>query len=297
MPHFSIIIALYNDWKPLDHCLHSLAGQENAPAFEVIVVDDGSEQTAPESIRTWNNCFPLAIVRQSHEGIAAARNRGIQNSTGSVLVFTDADCVMQRDGLAALHRTMIDNPQHNCFQLHLVSERSSLVGRAEELRLLGIQNQTLQPDGCIRYLNTAGFAIRRESAGSVLFNPVTQRAEDTLLLANLIGRGELPFFVPDAIVQHAIQLSLTQCFFKDIRSAWREGKAYDIIAAKGVTVRMNDRARMRMLLSMWSAARQPSIGTMAWCVVLLRRTVHRITRGLYKAFGIFRRPFSESNQQ
>jgi hypothetical protein len=68
----------------------------------------------------------------------------------------------------------------------------------------------LQPDGSIRYLNTAGFAIRRKGAdvAAGLFEPVARRAEDTLLLANLMRRGQLPLFVPDAIVEHAIPLSL-----------------------------------------------------------------------------------------
>ena len=46
----------------------------------------------------------------------------------------------------------------------------------------------LQPDGRIRYLNTAGFAIRRTAVNveEGLFDPVAIRAEDTLLLANLM---------------------------------------------------------------------------------------------------------------
>lgn len=287
-----MIIALYNDWEPLEHCLHSIGSQENAPPFEVIVVDDGSESSAPESILNRSERFPLSVLRQSHQGIAAARNRGIQNAKGAVLVFTDADCLMQPDCLAALHQALRGNPRRNSFQLHLVSDCSSLVGRAEELRLWGIQNQTMQPDGSIRYLNTAGFAIRRECAGPGLFDLAAKRAEDTLLLANLIARGELPFFVCDATVQHAIRLSLVRCFFKDIRSGWREGRTYDMIAAKGVTIRMDDRARMNMMLSMWRAAAQPSIGKMAWLVVIGRRTIHRIVRLIYRTSTFLRRQAS-----
>lgn len=283
LPDFSIIVALYNDWEIVARCLRSLGQQINAPSFEAIIVDDGSDSSAPESIRAWNRHFPLTVLRQPHAGIPTARNRGIQLAKGSILVFTDSDCEMKSNCLATLANAVMAFPRQNCFQLHLAGERSNLLGRAEELRLMSIQQQTLQPDGCIRYLNTAGFAVRRTflSIGP-LFDPLAVRAEDTLLLAQLIQRGELPLFVRDAIVQHNIKLSWYQCLSKDIRSAWQEGRTYEMIAAKGVSISMSHRARVEMMISMWKSAKQESIGTVAWSVVVARRTVHRIVRLLYK---------------
>src|SRR5271169_5113439 len=90
-PLFSIIIAVYNDWIALDPCLRSLSQQKDGATFEVIVVDDGSSEAAPEAIRQWTRCLSLTIVKQSHAGIPVARNHGIRVSKGSVLVFVDAD--------------------------------------------------------------------------------------------------------------------------------------------------------------------------------------------------------------
>ena len=70
IPLFSIIIAVYNDWIALDPCLRSLAQQNHEPSFEVIVVDDGCSEAAPEVIRQWARCLSLAIVRQSPAGIS-----------------------------------------------------------------------------------------------------------------------------------------------------------------------------------------------------------------------------------
>jgi glycosyltransferase involved in cell wall biosynthesis len=278
MPLLSIIIAVYNDWIALDPCLRSLAQQMQGPGFEVIVVDDGSSEAAPEVIRQWVQCLPLTIVRQAHSGISAARNRGIQISRGSVLLFTDADCRTQVGCLTALAATITDSLQHNCFQLHLIGDCSRQVGRAEELRLRTFQEHMLQPDGRIRYLNTAGFAIRRARVNieAGLFDPVARRAEDTLLLANLMQAGELPLFVADATIQHTIPLSLIECFRKDIRSAYLEGRTYDIIASKGVRIRVSHQERLRVLLSMWKIAGQHSIGRSAWFVLVARQTLQRI---------------------
>src|SRR5271170_6172996 len=200
----SIIIAVYNDWTALEGCLQSIARQTAERDFEVIVVDDGSTEAIPETIRQRISSLPLTIVRQAHGGISAARNCGIRNSGGTVLLFVDADCRLQANCLAALGAAIANSPQHDCFQLRLTGNCSSVVGRAEQLRLVTFQEHTLQPDGRIRYLNTAGFAIRRARTDveNGLFDPAALRGEDTLLLANLMQAGELPLFVPDAVVEH-----------------------------------------------------------------------------------------------
>ena len=93
---------VFNDWIALDPCLRSLEQQANGPSFEVIVVDDGSGEAAPEVIRQWVPRLPLTIVRQDHAGIPTARNRGVQISRGSILLFIDADCRFQTNCLTAL---------------------------------------------------------------------------------------------------------------------------------------------------------------------------------------------------
>jgi len=285
---FSVVIAVCNDWGPLEQCLRSLHDQTNPPGFEVIVADDGSVETAPAPIRQWNGSYPLTIVRQPHAGIAAARNLGLRSANGSVFLFTDADCRLQTNCLAALTAALNDLPQHNYFQLHLTGDCSNLVGRAEELRMIALQNQKLRPNGCIRYLNTAGFAIRRAKVNieAGLFDPMAVRAEDTLLMADLFQREELPFFVADAIVQHSISISLSQCLRKDVRSAWLEGETFQLIAARGVQVRMSQRERVSMLLSMWKTARQRTIGRDAWFVVVARQLLQRIVTLSYRILKV-----------
>jgi len=287
-PQYSIIIAVYNDWGPLEQCLLSLERQTNAPDFEVIVVDDGSKQPAPDIICRRKVSYSLTIVQQPHQGIAAARNRGLQSSNGSVMVFTDADCRFQADCLSALEAALAHSPHHSCFQLNLKGDCSNLLGRAEELRLTEIQKQKMQPNGTIRYVNTAGFAIRRtrvDTRGG-LFNPAALRSEDTLLLVDLIQRGELPCFVAGAVVQHVVSRSLLECLRKDFHAAWLEAKTFEIIAAKGVQVRMSYRARVRMLFSMWNTAGSNSIGRGAWFVVVARQSVQRIITVGYRCSRI-----------
>jgi glycosyltransferase involved in cell wall biosynthesis len=261
----------------VEGCLQSLAGQTNAPSFEVIVVDDGSIKTAPEFIRNSTPSYPLTLLRQPHTGIPSARNLGALTSKGTVLLFVDADSRLDTNCLAALSCAIDRSPQDDCFQLRLVGNCSSLVGRAEELRLSNFQNHALQPDGRIRYLNTAGFAIRRSRAHieTGVFDPVALRGEDTLLLANIMQAGALPRFVPEAVVEHSITLSFMECLRKDIRSAGLEAGAYNSIASKGVKIRVTHWERLRLLWSTWKAAGQRPIGRSAWLALVVRQTFKR----------------------
>jgi hypothetical protein len=159
------------------------------------------------------------------------------------------------------------------------------VGRTEHLRLTSLQDQLLQPDGRMRYLNTAGLAVRRSAVpveGS-LFDPVAIRGEDTLLLANLLQREELPYFVPDAIIQHDVPHSLLKCFRKDIESALLESGTYVLISSRGVKIRMSNRNRLNLIRSLYRASKPPSIGRLAFLVLIVRQLLSRITSFVFGA--------------
>ena len=272
----SIIIAVYNDWRPLTSCLNALAAQESAPPFEVIVVDDGGTDPVPEGIRLWSGPCPFQLIAQPHLGTAAARNRGIRIASGELLVFIDADCIPRRDCIAELASFVGTSPRRDYFQLRLAGEESTLAGRAEELRLIVTQDFLRQTDGTIRFLNTAGFAIRRSSVDVVngLFDERVMRGEDTILFARLLLQNQFPAFVSAAVVQHRIEMSIFQCLLKDVRSALLESKTQAIISMSGASVRVSNLERFEMLRSMWKLSKQPSIGRAA-CFLLIARQMVR----------------------
>jgi hypothetical protein len=105
-------------------------------------------------------------------------------------------------------------------------------------------------------------------------------------LADLMQAGELPLFVPDAIVEHYIPLSLVGCFRKAIRSAYLQGRTNSIIASKGVKIRLTHPERLQLLISLWKTSRQPSIGRSAWFVVVVRRAVQLTISFLYRGLRL-----------
>ena len=93
----SVIIAAYNEAECIGRCLSTLAEQSH-PSYEVIVVDDGSDDGTSDIARE----FGVQVLRGSHQGPGLARNLGASQSSGEVLVFIDADMSFDRDFLLRL---------------------------------------------------------------------------------------------------------------------------------------------------------------------------------------------------
>ncbi len=76
----------------------------SAVEIETIVVDNGSRDRTGAIAREKG----VTVTRQPERGIARARNTGARSAVGDVLVFVDADVIVPRDFLAAIHDAMSD---------------------------------------------------------------------------------------------------------------------------------------------------------------------------------------------
>lgn len=108
---FSIVIPTRHRNDLLALCLERLvAGAQTFPAtdYEVIVTDDGSEQTAEALLR---DRFPFARwVAGPRRGPAANRNNGAAAAAGSWIVFIDDDCIPEPGWLAGLAAAIEADP-------------------------------------------------------------------------------------------------------------------------------------------------------------------------------------------
>jgi glycosyltransferase involved in cell wall biosynthesis len=105
-PLISVVIPCYNHARYLPEAIESAVDQTYEPV-QVVVVDDGSsDETASVAA-----AFPaVRYVHQSNAGLAAARNRGIRESTGSFLLFLDADDRLCPGALESAARALAEHP-------------------------------------------------------------------------------------------------------------------------------------------------------------------------------------------
>ncbi len=107
----SIIIPVYNHSRQLERCLTSIAKQ-SYDNYELIIVNDRSTHKLSSLMNKYFNIFGIKlelINNQSNHGAPYSRNKGFKRSKGEVVVFCDADVVMQENMLKKLHAKIAEN--------------------------------------------------------------------------------------------------------------------------------------------------------------------------------------------
>ena len=89
-----MLLPVWNAEPYLEECLGSLAAQSWTD-FEVIAVDDGSDDGSSERLVAWERRDArFQIVRQPHRGLVAALNAGLERCRGDLVARMDADDVI-----------------------------------------------------------------------------------------------------------------------------------------------------------------------------------------------------------
>ncbi len=85
-PKVSVVVCAYNSASTIRNCLAGLEKLEY-PNFEVIVVNDGSTDATEEIAEE----FRYRVITTENQGLACARNVGLEAATGEIIAYLDAD--------------------------------------------------------------------------------------------------------------------------------------------------------------------------------------------------------------
>lgn len=99
----SVVVPTYNSSRFIEAALDSIAAQSLAPR-EIIVIDDGSTDDTFEHVQRWQTKTKLdvTLLKQTNQGVSAARNHGIRNATGDWIALLDADDIWLAEHLTRL---------------------------------------------------------------------------------------------------------------------------------------------------------------------------------------------------
>jgi glycosyltransferase involved in cell wall biosynthesis len=107
---FSVVIPAYNAAETVGDAIASVLSQ-TAADFELIVVDDGSTDDTGTEIERFTDDPRVRHIRQPNAGLAATRNRALENARGSYASFLDADDLLLPHYLEVMGETLDAAPQ------------------------------------------------------------------------------------------------------------------------------------------------------------------------------------------
>lgn len=114
---FSIIVPTFNRANEIRELIGSFQNQTLPHnQFEVLLVDDGSDDDTPEQIKQFipQVDFRIRLLQREHEGPGPARNFGMAQAEGEFFLFIDSDCIADRHWLECIART-IEKEQPQAF--------------------------------------------------------------------------------------------------------------------------------------------------------------------------------------
>ncbi|MFB3906579.1 MAG: glycosyltransferase family 2 protein [Acidobacteriota bacterium] len=253
----SVVIPVRNEAERLSRCLRSLKAQ-SAAGFEILVVDDGSDDASAEVA-----CREGArVMRQEKKGAAAARNRGIREAAGDVILFTDADCVCDPHWVERLGRPLLagkDGAVGRCVsrQKHWLA---ALVQAEldERYACLGHHQQ-------VDFLNTGNCGFRKEILLRDPFDESFPWLEDVELSFRLASRGYRMVYVSDAVVEHPHPESLGRYTLRKFRYASCAPAIYRRFPGKTFS---DSRTPMNRRLQLASLALAFPVALFSWKIAL-----------------------------
>jgi GT2 family glycosyltransferase len=165
----SVVVVNWNRCSLLAGCLASLAGQKG-PAFEVVLVDNGStDESVSMALSQYSDHprFNLTVIRNiENHGFCRANNQGIERASGEFIALLNNDAEAEPGWLAALLRAFGERPEIGMAASKiLVYEDPGVIDKAGHQIYLDGQNwgrghgerdtgqyervdETLWPDGC-----------------------------------------------------------------------------------------------------------------------------------------------------
>lgn len=203
-PLVSVVIPLFNDAGSIGAVLSGLAAQRDAPAFEVIVVDDGSQDEGPEIARGQG----VLVETQTNAGPAAARNRGADLALGEIVLFLDADCTPP----ATWVRDMVAPIREGGFQAvvgTICAANDGPVPRIVQAEVEGRYAGMRQAENGVDFIAAPSCGFRRavfQEIGG--FDTSLRQAEDVEIAYRTRARGHRIAFVDTVPVAHEHQRGL-----------------------------------------------------------------------------------------
>ncbi len=187
-PRFSVVIPAYNEAQYIAKTLQSLHEQDYQGEFEIIVVDNNSDDTTAEIARSLGS----QVVFEKEPGVCFARQKGTEAARGEIIVSTDADTYFKPDWLSSIDRSFNKNSRIIAVTGPCHYTEGPIWATVYPLLLFGLVSIVQKLTGKTFYASATNIAFKK-SAWHGYNTLLTQGGDELDLLHNLRKEGLVLF--------------------------------------------------------------------------------------------------------
>ncbi|VAX34890.1 hypothetical protein MNBD_UNCLBAC01-1529 [hydrothermal vent metagenome] len=214
-PYISIVVPAYNCQKTISKTIEAILNQSYA-SIELIIVDDGSSDATAKVVEQ----FDVNYLYQNNAGPAAARNQGAKEACGEIILFTDSDCVPQKNWVEKIVSGFKEPEIGVVAGSYGIANPKNILARCIHKEIL-FRHHYLMPQ-YPKVFGSYNFGIRKKIFEKVRgFNGAYRYAsgEDNDLSYKILKSGYKIYFERNALVDHFHPV----CLKKYLQEQYRHG--------------------------------------------------------------------------
>jgi glycosyltransferase involved in cell wall biosynthesis len=231
MPELTVSMAAYNAGEYIGEAIQSVLGQERVD-FELIVVDDGSQDNTPDVVRSFDDPRIRLIRSKQNMGTAYCHNLVIEENRAPFIAHVDSDALVLPGAFQKMVNELKNHPgigQVHCYYFIADADGRITRGSFHEQRKYLLEN--IAPDTDYkRELLFNGFAMNglrayRKEVFDTLgkFDENIGRGEDYDMALRIIDKFEIKV-VPEFLYCYRRHMSNATPSLRSNESAWRRQK-------------------------------------------------------------------------
>lgn len=218
LPKVSLIIAAFNEEKVIRAKIeNSLKLSYPKDRLEIIVVSDGSDDETPNIARSYSKSNVISLHDNKRNGKSAALNRGVEISTGEIIVFSDANNDFSVNAITKLVQHFSDETVGavtGAKHIYDGDDRESTMGDGLYWKYESAIKKAESALGSITSGDGEIFAVRK-----LLFRPINTNLinDDAAITFDIVKSGYRVLYEPEAGSYEDASIDLIDDFYVKVR--------------------------------------------------------------------------------
>ena len=238
----SVIVPVYQAEKYLEKCINSILNQTYED-LELILVDDGSTDQSLGIIRQFQKKDKrIRYFHQQNSGVSAARNKGLEMSKGTQILFVDVDDTIDVEMLTFMMDKMVRYEAEIVFCGFDYIYNDENVTEIPELNEGNVKKEEIRKyfwklydQGILHNIGTKLYSKELLDRGKIKFEEKKQVYEDIQFCLEALKRAERIYVCQKSFYKYMMQINP-----KSIQKTYRSGygislqKLFEMISEMGI---------------------------------------------------------------